>query len=103
MSSNPPRRRSAAYRLPGVFALALIGGGGIYTANRAEQNFSARAATSRPAPELLRLHSISADVQIVPGTGKRVRIEWQADWVGRRPTHSIFTHDGVIELSGRAS
>ncbi len=100
MSMTPPRRTPAAYRLPGVFALALLGGAGIYTAHRAEQTFSERSATSRLAPELLRLHSTSADVQIVPGTGRRIQIEWQADWVGGRPSHFLRTSDGVIDLGG---
>jgi hypothetical protein len=100
MSMTPQRRRSAAYRLPGVFALALLGGGGIYTAHQAEQTFSERSATSRPAPELLRLHSTNADVQIVPGSGKRIQIEWRADWVGGRPSHFLRTSGGVIDLGG---
>jgi hypothetical protein len=100
MSITPPRGQSAAYRLPGVLALAALGGGGIYTAHRAEQTFSARSATSRAAPALLRLRSTSADIQLVPGTGKRIGIEWRADWVGGRPSHFLRTSNGVIELGG---
>jgi len=100
MSMPPPPRRSAAYRLPGVFALALVGGAGILTAHRAEQTFSDRATTSRPAPELLRLHSSSADIELVPGSGRRIQIEWKADWVGGRPSHFLRTSGGVIELGG---
>jgi hypothetical protein len=100
MSITPPRGRSAAYRLPGVLALAALGGGGIYTANRAEQTFSERSSTFRAAPQLLRLHSTNADVQIVPGKGKVVAIQWRADWVGGRPSHFLRTSGGVIELGG---
>jgi hypothetical protein len=100
MSITPPRGRSAAYRLPGVLALAALGGGGIYTANRAEQTFSERSSTSRAAPQLLRLHSTNADVQIVPGNGKAVAIQYRADWVGGRPSHFLRTSGGVIELGG---
>jgi hypothetical protein len=100
MSLTPPRARSAAYRVPGVLALAALGGGGIYTANRAEQTFSERSSTSRAAPHLLRLHSSNADIQIVPGSGKRIAIQWRADWVGGRPSHFLRTSNGVIELGG---
>jgi hypothetical protein len=100
MSITPPRGRSAAYRLPGVIALAALGGGGIYTANRAEHTFSERSTTSRAAPPLLRLHSTSADIQIVAGARKDIGIQWRADWVGGRPSHFLRTADGVIELGG---
>lgn len=94
MSINPPRRRSAAYRLPGVFALALLGGGGIYTANQAEQEFKATTAGSLAPRALLWLHSGRADVVITPGTGKSIRLERDARWVGKAPQHSLTKQRG---------
>jgi hypothetical protein len=94
MSINPPRRRSAAYRLPGVFVLALLGGGGIYTANRAEQQHRATAATTLTPRALLWLHVGSADVVITHGAGKSIRIVRDARWVGGAPHHSMGQRRG---------
>jgi hypothetical protein len=94
MSINPQRRRSAAYRLPGVFALALLGGGGIYTANRAEQEYNATAVTALTPRALLWLHTGSADLVITPGIGKSIRIERDARWVGAAPDHSVAERGG---------
>src|SRR5437868_9917751 len=94
MSINPPRRRSAAYRLPGVVALALLGGGGIYTANQAEQEYKATTATTLTPRALLWLHTGDADVVITPGNGKSIRIERDAHWVGKAPGHSMAKRAG---------
>jgi hypothetical protein len=99
MSIDHPRRPSAAYRVPGVIALALLGGGGVLAAHRAEQRFSDSSYVYRSsAPKMLQLHSSSADVEIVPGTGRLVRIQWRAEWVGKRPSHSLTKQDGVLRL-----
>jgi hypothetical protein len=98
MSIDTPRGRSAAYRLPGVFALALLGGGGIWTANRAEQDHRS-STVFRPAPrKLLWLHTGSADIVISAGSGAGIRIERRARWVGSRPTPSFSDRGGRIDL-----
>lgn len=99
MSINPPRRRSAAYRLPGVIALGLLGGGGIYTAHRAEQEHRATSVITPSARALLWLHTGSADVVVTPGPGTAIRIERSARWVGSlRPSHSVTEGSGRIDL-----
>jgi Putative adhesin len=93
MSIKPPSGRSAAYRLPGVFALALLGGGGIWTAHRAEQDHRSTSVFTPAARTLLWLHAGSADIVVSRGTGKGIRIERDARWVGSRPTPA-FKDDG---------
>lgn len=98
MSIDTPRGRSAAYRLPGVLVLALLGGGGIWTANRAEQDHRS-STVFHPAPRtLLWLHSGSADIIISPGSGAGIRIERRARWVGSRPTPTFSDRAGRIDL-----
>jgi hypothetical protein len=101
MSINPPRRRSAAYRVPGVVALALLGGGGIFTANQAEQEFKSTTTGSLTPRALLWLHSDRADVVITPGSGKSIRLVRDARWVGKAPEHSLtkLRGSGRIDLA----
>ena len=94
MSSISPRGRSAAYRIPGVFALALLGGGGILTAHRAEQDHRSSSVFTPAARKLLWLHAGSADIVVSRGTGKGIRIERDARWVGSRPAPA-FRDDGT--------
>lgn len=101
MSSNPPRGRSAAYRLPGIVAVGLLGGGGVYAAHHAERGYRESSyVLSETAPKVLRLHGDNADVEIVPVADATVRIQWRADWVGRRPSHHVRVRNGVVELAG---
>jgi hypothetical protein len=93
MNSDSPRGRSAAYRVPGVLALALLGGGGIWTAHRAEQDHRSRSSFSPAARRLLWLHAGSADLVVSPGAGTAIRIERDARWVGSRPVPA-FKDDG---------
>jgi hypothetical protein len=94
MSINPTRGRSAAYRLPGVFALALLGGGGILTAHRAEQDHRSTSVYTPAARTLLWLHAGSADIVVSRGRGTRIRIERDARWIGSRPVPE-FKDDGT--------
>jgi hypothetical protein len=94
MSINSTRGRSAAYRLPGVFALALLGGGGIWTAHRAEQDHRSTSVFAPAARTLLWLHAGSADIVVSQGGGPGIRIERHARWVGSRPTPA-YTDDGT--------
>jgi hypothetical protein len=98
MSIDTPRGRSAAYRLPGVVALALLGGGGIWTAHRAERDHRSSSVFTPTARKLLWLHAGSADIVISPGAGSRIRIERRARWVGSRPTPSYHDSGGRIDL-----
>jgi hypothetical protein len=98
MSIDTPRGRSAAYRLPGVFALALLGGGGVWTAHRAEQDHRSSSVFTPTARKLLWLHTGSADIVISPGAGSGIRIERRARWVGSRPTPSYRDSGGRIDL-----
>jgi putative adhesin len=95
MSITPPRGRSAAYRLPGVALLALLGGGGILTAHQAErEHHSTTVITPSPRP-LLWLHTGGADVDVAPGPGRSIRIERHARWGGRdRPSHAAAGDSG---------
>jgi Putative adhesin len=102
MSSNLPRGRSAAYRLPGVVALGLLGGGGVYAAHHAERGYhDSSYVLAETAPKVLRLLGGNADVEIVPVAGGSVRIQWRAEWVGRRPSHHVRVRNGVVELAGQ--
>jgi hypothetical protein len=99
MSINSPRSRSAAYRIPGVCALALLGGAGIWSANRAEHEYTSAAVITKAPRALLSLHTGSADVKVSPGTGTAIRIERRSRWIGERPTHSMTERaDGQIVL-----
>jgi hypothetical protein len=98
MSNPPTAGRSAAYRIPGVVALALLGGGGIYAAHRAEQDFHEQSELSLAAPKrTLLLLSHDADVEISTGTGKRIHIVRRAHWVGSKPSHSVHVATGSSE------
>ena len=98
MSIDTPRGRSAAYRLPGVLALALLGGGGIWTAHRAEQDHRSSSVFTPAARKLLWLHAGSADIVVTPGAGAGIRIEREARWVGSRPAAGYSDSGGRIEL-----
>jgi hypothetical protein len=94
MNIKPTNGRSAAYRVPGVVALALLGGGGIWTAHRAEQDHRSTSVFTPAARNLLWLRAGSADIIVSRGTGKGIRIQRDARWVGSRPTPA-FKDDGT--------
>jgi len=99
MSINPLRSRSAAYRIPGVCALALLGGAGIWTAHRAAHEYTAVTVSTATPRALLALHTGDADIKVSPGSGASIRIERHARWVGERPTHTTTERaDGTIDL-----
>jgi hypothetical protein len=98
MSIDTPRGRSAAYRLPGVLALAVLGGGGIWTAHRAEQDHRSSSVFTPAARKLLWIDAGSADIVISPGSGPGIRIERRARWVGSRPRPHYRDHDGRIDV-----
>ena len=100
MSITSPSGRSAAYRLPGVALLALVGGGGVYAAHHAERRHHATANVYEGSPALLQIQADSADVEVVPASGGTVRIQWRADWVGKRPAHRVHVRSGVVGLTG---
>ena len=89
---------SAAYRLPGIALLAVLGGAGVYTAHHAEQNFHETSTTTLAAPkQTLVLVPHDADLEIVPGTAPGLRIERRARWVGKKPSHSLKFSPGSSE------
>ncbi len=99
MSINPPRRRSAAYRIPGVLALALLGGVGIWAANRSEHEFTATSVTTASPRALLSMNVGGADLVVSRGTGTSIRIEQRMRWIGDRPARSLIeSDDGQIVL-----
>jgi hypothetical protein len=98
MSINPPRRRSAAYRIPGVCALALLGGAGIWAAHRSEHEFTATSVITPSPRALLSLQTGSADLDVSGWTGTSIRIERRVHWIGERPTHSVRELNGRLQL-----
>ena len=99
MSITSSRSRSAAYRIPGVCVLAVLGGAGIWAANRAEHEYTSTSVITATPRALLSLHTGSADLVISPGPGSAIRIERRARWIGERPTHVMTERtDGRIDL-----
>ena len=99
MNINPPRRRSAAYRIPGLVVLALLGGVGIWAAHRSEHEFTETSVTTASPRTLLSLNAGGADLVVSRGTGTSIRIEQRVRWIGDRPTRSIIEgDDGQIVL-----
>lgn len=98
MSINPPRRRSAAYRIPGVCALALLGGAGIWAAHRSEHEFTSTSVITPTPRALLSLQTGSADLDVSGWTGTSIRIERRVHWIGEQPTHSVRELNGRLVL-----
>jgi hypothetical protein len=96
--SVEPMSRSAVYRLPGVVALAALGGGGVYAAHQAEQQFHETSDMRLAAPrQTLLLLTHSGDVEIAPGPGRAIHIVRRAHWVGSKPTHAVDVRPGSSE------
>lgn len=89
---------SPAYRLPGVALLAVLGGAGVYAAHDAEQVFRQTSTRTVAAPgQTLVLLTHDADVKITSGTGRNIRIERRARWVGQKPSDSMRVSPGSSE------
>jgi hypothetical protein len=98
MSITSPRSRSAAYRIPGVCVLAVLGGAGLWAANRAEHEYTSTSVITPTPRALLSIETGGADVNISPGSGAGIRIERHARWIGERPTHATTERGGRIVL-----